>query len=343
MNELITKPQLTQSGNEKIGEIIGNFDFDDMISDITSGKFSLGADKLIMRIIRLFMGELKISFALMGALISLMLMCAVAENLHKSFGKNGVAEASSYAFFAYASTISIKAFSTVCGYVYETIRDITLLIHGTIPAMAMLLAAGGSFNTAAAAHPIIFFICSTMSYLIRNIITPLIILRAAASLMSALSLNDTMKEFSNLFAMLHKNILTLSMTLFVGILGVSKFAAASFDNLAARGIKFAVSLAVPIVGGSVSEAMSSVAGSAGLLKNAVGITGVIMIFALAASPLIKIGAMSLTYRIAAAVSSPVADKRMTSLLSEMGKCIEMFFSSLVCMGVIMIIAVASIL
>ena len=80
-----------------------------------------------------------------------------------------------------------------------------------------------------------------------------------------------------------------------------------------------------------------------LLKNAVGLGGVIMIFAMFALPLLKIWALALSFRLTAAFTAPVADKRTVNVMRDIGDCVEMLFSSLACMGTIMIIALASIL
>lgn len=343
MDDFTFNPVLTESGAEKVGQLMESFNFNEIVDEIVNGRFSFGVKGIINKIIRLFLGELQTSFALMGALISLMLICAVANNLSESFGKKSMADATKYACFAYLGVLGVTAFSTVCGYVTQTLRDISVLIQSIIPAMTMLMASGGSVTLGTMSHPVIFFVCSAMTALIKNVITPLVLLRAVSVLLCGISRNSGISEISELFAMLHKNLLTLSMSLFSGVLGLSRLAASSFDNLAARGIKFAVSTSVPLVGGSISEAMSSVAGSAALLKNAVGITGVIMLFSMFVIPMIKIGALALSYRIAAAISSPVADKQLVTVLRRIGECIEMLFSSVACMGVMMIIAIASIL
>ena len=192
-------------------------------------------------------------------------------------------------------------------------------------------------------HPVIFFICSGAGSLIKNIITPLVLLRAVCTLLCSVTGNDALEEFAGLFSKVHKTLLSFSMSLFAGILGISSFAAASFDNLAARGVKFAISASVPVVGGSISEAMSSVAGSAMLLKNAVGLGGVILLFGIFALPLLKLWALSLSLRLTAAFTAPISEKRITEVLRKLGECIDMLFSSIACMGTIMIIAIASIL
>ena len=340
--ENITQIDLTPSGAESINRIYDGFDFNTVVEEIVSGKFTPQAQKVTERILNLVRGELSGSFALVGLLAALIVISAFINNLQESFGKDSICKATRFACYIYMTTVAVTAFDSACKYVGTTLSDITVLMNSIIPSMAMLYISGGGM-LAGLTHPVIFFICGAFSSLIKGVITPLVLFRAATALLSGINENAGMNEFSDIFLRLHRIIISFAMTLFVGILGINKFAAASFDNLTARGIRFAVSTAVPIVGGSISEAMSSVAGSAILLKNAVGISGVIMLFAMFIVPLIKLFALSFAFRITGALAAPIADKQIADTLKKISECIDMLFASVACMGVTMIIAVASIM
>ncbi len=343
MNEEIVRPSLTESAAQNIESLFENFSFEEIVQEIVNGKFSPDGGGLINRITALFLGELKGAFALVGSIAALVLISAVINNLQQSFGRRSVSDATAFAIFVYIATVAATAFEKAGSYVITTLQDITVFVHSIIPAMATLSISGGEMMSATLAHPVIFFICSAAATIIKNIITPLVLLRAVTTLLCAITQNSGLNEFTELFSKLHKTLLAFSMSIFAGILGISSFAAASFDNLAARGVKFAISASVPVVGGSIAEAMSSVAGSAMMLKNAVGLTGVIMIFAMFALPLLKLSALSLAFRLTAAFTAPVAEKRITEIIRKLGDCIDMLFSSIACMGTIMIIAIAAIL
>ena len=343
MTQNIVNPSVTESAANNIESVFSDFSFQDIVTDIVEGKFSASPGGFINRLISLFMGELKGAFCLVGTIAALVMLGAVVNNLGQSFGKRGISEATGFAVFVYSAAICATAFEKAGGYVIETLNDITLFVHSIIPAMAAICVSGGEFMMASLSHPVVFFVCSAAGTLIKNVITPLVLLRAVCTLLCAITKNSGLNEFVGLFSRLHKTLLTFSMSIFAGILGISSFAATGFDSLAARGVKFAVSASVPVVGGSISEAMSSVAGSAMLLKNAVGIAGVIMLFAMFMVPVIKIWALGIAFRLAAAFTAPVAENRTVEVLRNIGDCIEMLFSSLACMGTIMIIALASIL
>ncbi len=334
---------LTDSAKESLTSVFESFSFQDIVEDITSGQFSPDASGLINKIVSLLLGELKGAFALVGSIAALALLGAIINNLSESFGKKDISTAGGFAIFVYVAAIGATAFSEAGSYVIRTLEDISVFIYSIIPTMATLCISGGEAMRATLSHPVIFFVCTASASLIKNIITPLVFLRAVCSMLCAVTNSSSLSEFVGLFSKLHKTLLTFSMSFFAGILGISSFASTSFDSLAARGVKFAVSASVPVVGGSISEAMSSVAQSAMLLKNAVGITGVIVLFAIFMMPLLKIWALSLAFNLTAAFTSPVAEKRTIEVLRNLGDCISMLFSSLACMGTIMIIALASIL
>ena len=336
-------PVIGESAGESIEKIFGNFNFDDVVSDIVGGTFSPDSKNILTKIISLFLGELKSAFALIGSIAAIIIMSAFLTNLHSSFKSDTITKASGMAIFVYIAGITAVMFKTVTQYVLGFLGDVILFVHSIIPSLSALCVSGGEIVGATMAHPVVFFVCSCTGTLLKSVITPLVLMRAVCVLLCAVTDNESLNEFAELFAKLHKTLLSFSMSIFAGILGISSFAAASFDSLAARGVKFAISASVPVVGGSISEAMSSVAGSALLLRNAVGLGGVIVIFASFAFPLIKIWSLSLAFRLTSAFTAPITEKRVSMVLRKIGDSMDMLFSSIACMGTIMIIAIASIL
>ena len=248
---------ITQSGNQKINELLGNFNFDDIVNEICEGRFSFEAEGIINKIISLFLGELRSSFKMVGVLICVVMISALVNNLQSSLQKEGASKAAHLACYIYIATIAVTAFQKASEYVYETLTDITVLMQGVVPSMAVLCASGGKAVLGTMAHPVIFFICSAVNMIIKNVVTPLALLRAATALLCGINKNSGMNEFSELFGKMHKTILALSMTLFADILGIIRFAASSFDSLAARGIKFAVASTVPFFWGSTVKVVSA--------------------------------------------------------------------------------------
>lgn len=83
-------------------------------------------------------------------------------------------------------------------------------------------------------------------------------------------------------------MMTFSMLIFSFILGIQSSLAKSSDTLAARTVKFALGSYVPIVGGAVSEALSTVNASFSLIKKVSGSAGIIIILLLLVPTLVTL-------------------------------------------------------
>lgn len=70
-------------------------------------------------------------------------------------------------------------------------------------------------------------------------------------------------------------VLSISASLFSGVLTVKNIMAVSLDGVSVKGIRFLLSSFIPIVGASISEAYSSVLGSINLIKSSVAVVGIL--------------------------------------------------------------------
>ena len=143
-----------------------------------------------------------------------------------------------------------------------------------VPVIAGVTAVGGHQASAALFSTLTLTAIQILARLTSAVIIPLtsciIGITAAGSVDPELNL-DRLSEGIKKFVVWG---LGLIMTLFLGILSVQSIITASADNAAMKTLKFAVSSAVPIVGGAVSEAMSTVSGSISLLKSGIGGFGI---------------------------------------------------------------------
>ena len=89
-------------------------------------------------------------------------------------------------------------------------------------------------------------------------------------------------------------LLGLAATLFVGLLSLQGLVGAAADSLAGRAIRFSLSSFVPVVGGALSEAFSSVQGCLQLLKSTLGGFGILATALIALPPLLECALWSLT-------------------------------------------------
>ena len=75
---------------------------------------------------------------------------------------------------------------------------------------------------------------------------------------------------------------------------------------------------VPVVGGILSDAAETVLAGAGVLKNAVGVFGMLTILSICLVPFLQLGIHYLTYKLTGALAATVADGRVAGLIDQIG-------------------------
>ena len=130
------------------------------------------------------------------------------------------------------------------------------------------------------------------------------------------------------------------VTIFVSILSLEGGLTSNIDGLAAKGIKSAATTFIPVVGKALGESVDMVIGSTSLLKNSIGIVGMIIIIGICAMPIIKLSILTVTYHFASAICEPLADKKVVALLEQMGGTFKVLLGIMFFVAVLLIIGLA---
>ena len=102
----------------------------------------------------------------------------------------------------------------------------------------------------------------------------------------------------------------------------------NIDNVSIKSAKFAISSYVPILGGYLTEGFDLALASIVLIKNSIGIIGIIVILLLALSPVIKIAVFILTLKITAGIIEPICDNRIASFVESISKNMSLLIAIL---------------
>jgi len=120
----------------------------------------------------------------------------------------------------------------------------------------------------------------------------------------------------------YTTILVFSVSTLTTVMSMQSFLAGATDTLAGRSVRFASSVAVPIVGGALSEAAAGVAGSIGALKTSFGILGVLAIAVMVLPLLVKLWINKLALSLGGVICSVFGISREGELISSAAELIN---------------------
>jgi stage III sporulation protein AE len=92
-----------------------------------------------------------------------------------------------------------------------------------------------------------------------------------------------------------------------------------------------------------ADATDTVISASLLVKNSIGLAGVIIILFLCAFPAIKILTLALIYNLAAAVMQPLGDTPITTCLQAIGKTLLYVFAALAAVSMMFFLAITILL
>ena len=134
-------------------------------------------------------------------------------------------------------------------------------------------------------------------------------------------------------------VLGVVLTLFVGIVSLEGTLSSSVDGITAKTTKAAVSSFIPVVGKILGDAVDTVIGCSSILKNALGIVGVVVIIAICVKPIIKLVILMTMYYLGASLCQPIADTKIIKLLEQMGDTFKLLLGILCSVSVMLLIGV----
>ena len=305
-----------------------------MIESFKNGDLQFSPQELLNGIIKYFFLEIIANLTLLGKLLIIAVICTMLEQLQSGFDQANVAKAAHFVCMLALITIALGSFQMTVGSGLEAINRMVTFMKMLLPVLLVLLTAMGGITSAALLQPVLMVFLSFMGVFTQGIIFPLIYLTAVLSIVNNISDRFKVSRLAALMKQLTKVGIGLVLTLFIGVISVEGVAGAVVDGVTLRTAKFMTGAFIPVAGSMFADALDAVIGGSLLLKNAIGLTGVIVLGIIVIFPVIKILAVAIVYRLAAAILQPLGDTIIADTLENMSGSIFLAFAA-VCAVAIM--------
>lgn len=317
---------LESSGFYKVNSGLEKFDVKKAISEAASGKLDFSFDSIYRALSDALIPELKLSSRSMLYLIFIILTGAFLINLKSSEVGDSVASAGSLCIYLISAGVIAGVFSSTAELAYKTVDALSLFLKAAFPVIIMSMYGAGCIASTTVLRPVLAAAVEICVHIIKTVLLPSAVLSFAIAAADCLSEKIKADKFASLMTKTAKWILACMLTVFTGIVGIQSIAASSVDGLTVKLTKLAASNLVPVVGGLLSESVETVMNCSVVIKNSVGICGMLAVVYICAVPLLKIGINILLLRFTAAVMQPLADERIIKCISSAADLLSLIFA-----------------
>ncbi|WP_368652052.1 stage III sporulation protein AE [Ornithinibacillus sp. 4-3] len=336
---------------EKIIADYGNFMPDLQKVSIFEGLNNVDKNmftQFFLNILQFFFHELIVNGKLLGIIIVLAIFSSILETMHSAFEQSSIQRISFFIVYLVLIFISLNSFYTVFDYINGAISTMSSFMIALIPLILGLMATFGNLISVAFFHPIIIILIELSSLLISKFILPVLLVSALFMLVSNLNPNYSVTHFAKLLRTIALASLGIFFTIFISIISVQGAANAIQDGVALKTAKFVTANFVPVIGRTFIDATDTVLSATLILKNTVGIAGVIITLLIVLFPALKVLSITLLFKFSAAIIQPIASEQIVTCLQVIGNYMSYMLACLLglsfmfFLGIVIIIAASNI-
>ena len=244
-------------------------------------------------------------------IIAVVMLCALVENLPGATDKViNIVTTVAVALLLIAPSRSLIRLGA------DTVREISEYGRLLLPVMTASMAAQGGVSTSAALYAGTAFFDALLSGIISSVIVPMLYVFLCLSVASCATGEEILGKLTGIIKWAMTWCLKIILYVFTGYMGITGVISGTTDAAAMKATKLTISGMVPVVGGILSDASEAVLVSAGLMKSAIGVYGVVVVIALWIRPFIQIGVRYLMLKLTAGICGIFGGKAPVKLIES---------------------------
>ncbi len=319
-------------------DVFGDIDINEIFTASISGNMD---NNMIMDIIFALLGDnLKSALVTIGSVMIIVVIHSILKAISENLGNENVSKIAYYIEYILIITLIMTNFSSIITEMKTAVQNLTGFANTLIPLLITLMITTGNVVSSGMLQPILLLMVTFISNFMTNILIPIVLVATALGIISKISDQAQVGKLSKFLNSSMVWILGTVLTLFVSVTSLEGGLTASVDGVTAKAAKTAISSVVPVVGSILGDAVNTIMGCSNIIKNAVGVVGILVIIAICIRPIIQLAALTITYYLGAALCEPIADEKVVGIMEQMGGTFKIFLAVLFALTVLLIIGIA---
>jgi len=330
-----------KSAEKFTGEFFEDIDINEILNDAIKGE--VDNSTLLKKILNILGKEVTTNIKSLVSILAIILIHSILKSISESLENNNISKLIYYVQYILIVTVIMSNFTDIIKLVQDTTGNLIGFMNALVPLLITLMMYTGSITTSSVVEPIILFMINFIGNIIQNLIIPFVLVLTSLVIISKISDKVHIDKLSKFFKSGIVWFLGIVLTVFVGVVSLEGTLSSSIDGITAKTTKAVVSSAIPVVGKILGDAVDTVLGCGIVLKNAVGLVGVVIVIGICIMPILKLFVLSVSYKLLSTVVQPIADEKIIDLLEQIGDIFKIFLGILCAISFMLIIGTTLVL
>lgn len=323
------------------GEFFEDIDINEILNDAIKGE--VDNSTLLKKILNILGKEVTTNIKSLVSILAIILIHSILKSISESLENNNISKLIYYVQYILIVTVIMSNFTDIIKLVQDTTENLIGFMNALVPLLITLMMYTGSITTSSVVEPIILFMINFIGNIIQNLIIPFVLVLTSLVIISKISDKVHIDKLSKFFKSGIVWFLGIVLTVFVGVVSLEGTLSSGVDGITAKTTKAVVSSAIPVVGKILGDAVDTVLGCGIVLKNAVGLVGVVIVIGICIMPILKLFVLSVSYKLLSTVVQPIADEKIIDLLEQIGDIFKIFLGILCAISFMLIIGTTLVL
>lgn len=312
--------------DDQTKSLFGNKSFIEKIKDILNGDFGNDSGSILEYIFSLIFSELLSFLPIIAIIISVAILGSMMQGLKPKSNGESIANVINFVIYGIVIVLIFGVFSKLFLSVVGSINSIKSQMDAVFPILLTLLTSIGGTVSVGVYQPAMAVLSNVIINVFISFLFPLFILYTVLTLVNNLSSSIKLDKMTGFISSLFKWTIGIIFTIFLGFASMQGLTAGSIDGLSIKTAKYTLKSYIPIVGGYMADGIFLVLAGCNLIKNAVGLCGLLLIFSTLISPLIEIIVFMLALKFVSAIVEPLGNGKLASLISGLAKALQMLIA-----------------
>lgn len=296
---------------------IFNVSVRERIESILKGDYSTNYSSMLSALLGVVFENIKSVLPFIFTLVAIGLLSNVVGNLKSN--TSGVENTTNFIFLSVAILVVLISFKGILGTTNKTLNSILTQMQIVFPILITLLGTIGSVSSISIYNPLVAILSTLVSVVFDKFLYPLFIIIFVLTILG--NLTDTIKfdKLNGFLMSTFKWSIGIIFTLFTGFLSIQGITAGKFDSVSIKATKFAMKSYIPIIGSYVSDGMDFFVLGATLVKNSIGLVGVLILIISILSPIIMIIVYKLALQLSSGILQITGNSKICKFLGDCNK------------------------
>ena len=319
--------------------IFGGNSFAEKVQSVLDGEFIQDGGGFIESFFKLLFSEILDMLPLLASIAVIAILCGLVSHMKAGFMSESTGQIVFFVCFAVVVVLALVCAVNLVNVAGDAINGIKKQMNAAFPILLTLMAGIGGVVSVKAYQPAVALLSGGVVEIVSAVVLPLFIFTLVFSVVGNLSKSVRLGKLTDFFKSASTTVLAVTFTVFTAFLAVQGLTAGSFDGVSIRAAKFATKSYIPILGGYLADGLDLILAGSVLIKNSVGVAGLLLLLSTVLMPLLQILGVCFGFKIVAAVIEPVSDSRLTSFLSGIAKSMNMLIAALLAVAFMYFISV----